>query len=125
MSTSAMPPNPSPLTQLVAILLPEIELGTSKPAELSPAVDGLEPSDSTGSELSTRELEILRYLPTMLRASDIGAVLHLSVNTVKAHLRSIYRKLGVSGRQAAVVRAYVDGILRPRSSVQSSADEGR
>jgi LuxR family maltose regulon positive regulatory protein len=57
------------------------------------------------AELSERETEVLRYLPTMLNASEIAVELHVSVNTVKAHLRSIYRKLGAARRREAVVRA--------------------
>ena len=56
-------------------------------------------------------MEVLRYLPTMLTASEIAAELYVSVNTIKAHTRSIYAKLGASRRQDAVVRAYRCGLL--------------
>lgn len=56
-------------------------------------------------ELTEREEEVLRYLPTMLTVGEIAAELYVSVNTVKAHVRSIYRKLGASRRREAVVRA--------------------
>ena len=58
-----------------------------------------------GEHLTERELIVLRYLPTMLKAGEIAADLFVSVNTVKAHLRSIYRKLDVTSRRAAVERA--------------------
>ena len=45
---------------------------------------------------------VLHYLPTMLKAGEIASDLYVSVNTVKAHLRSMYRKLGVSNRREAV-----------------------
>jgi anti-anti-sigma factor len=64
-----------------------------------------------GDGLSDRETEVLSYLPTMLTAGEIAADLHVSVNTVKAHLRSIYSKLDVSRRQDAVLRAYGHGLL--------------
>jgi ATP/maltotriose-dependent transcriptional regulator MalT len=67
-------------------------------------------------QLSHRETEVLRYLPSVLTAGEIGAELYVSVNTVKAHLRSIYRKLGVSRRRDAVARARQYGILRGPSS---------
>ncbi|WP_178380019.1 helix-turn-helix transcriptional regulator [Cryptosporangium aurantiacum] len=62
--------------------------------------------------LSERERDVLRYLPTMLNAQEIADELHVSVNTVKAHLKAIYRKLGASRRREAVVRARRLGILR-------------
>ena len=62
-------------------------------------------------QLSHREVEVLRYLPSVLTAGEIGAELCVSVNTVKASLRSIYRKLGVSRRRDAAVRAHQYGIL--------------
>jgi orotate phosphoribosyltransferase-like protein len=65
---------------------------------------------------------VLRYLPTMLTTGEIAVELHVSVNTIKTHTRSIYRKLGASRRQVAVVRAYEYGILRTRLLVRPSAD---
>jgi LuxR family maltose regulon positive regulatory protein len=47
----------------------------------------------------------------MLKANEIGADLFVSVNTVKAHLRSLYRKLGVTNRREAVERARAIGLL--------------
>jgi len=48
---------------------------------------------------------ILRYLPTMFKTAEIASDLFVSVNTVKTHQQSIYRKLGVSTRRDAVDRA--------------------
>jgi LuxR family maltose regulon positive regulatory protein len=53
----------------------------------------------------------MRYLPTMLTAAEIAADLGVSVNTVKAHLKAIYRKLGVVRRSEAVSQAHERGIL--------------
>jgi LuxR family maltose regulon positive regulatory protein len=61
--------------------------------------------------LSGRELEVLQYLPTMLTAGEIAENLTISVNTVKAHMRSIYRKLGAGRRREAVVAARQLGLL--------------
>ena len=55
--------------------------------------------------LTERELIVLRYLPTMLKAAEIANDLFVTVNTVKSHLRAIYRKLDVTTRRAAVERA--------------------
>jgi LuxR family maltose regulon positive regulatory protein len=61
--------------------------------------------------LSDRERDVLRYLPTVLTANEIAADLTISVNTVKAHMRSIYRKLGAARRREAVIRARQTGLL--------------
>jgi LuxR family transcriptional regulator, maltose regulon positive regulatory protein len=64
-----------------------------------------------GTELTKRELEILRILPTRLSQREIGRRLFVSYNTVHSHIRSIYRKLGVSSRVDAVKRAREQGLL--------------
>jgi LuxR family transcriptional regulator, maltose regulon positive regulatory protein len=61
--------------------------------------------------LSERELEILQYLPTPLDQREICSVLFISRNTLKTHLRSTYRKLGVQTRREAVLQAERLGIL--------------
>ena len=55
--------------------------------------------------LSGREQSVLRFLPTMMSNAEIASELFLSVNTVKTHLKSIYRKLGATRRRDAVERA--------------------
>jgi LuxR family maltose regulon positive regulatory protein len=61
--------------------------------------------------LSVRELEILQYLPTPLDQRELCSALFISRNTLKTHLRSTYRKLGVQTRREAVLRAERLGIL--------------
>jgi len=56
-------------------------------------------------ELSARELRVLRLLASELTQREIGAELYLSLNTIKSHTRSIFRKLGASTREQAVARA--------------------
>jgi LuxR family maltose regulon positive regulatory protein len=57
----------------------------------------------TGSEqLSIRELDVLQLLSGPLSQPDIGRELYISRDTVKSHVKSIYRKLGVSSRRDAV-----------------------
>ena len=53
-------------------------------------------------ELSERELTVLRLLASDLSEREIAAELYLSFNTVHSHVKSIYRKLGVSSRAEAV-----------------------
>ncbi|MET0447495.1 MAG: LuxR C-terminal-related transcriptional regulator [Aeromicrobium sp.] len=55
--------------------------------------------------LSSREDEVLQYLPTPLDRDELCAILFISKNTLKSHLRSIYRKLGVDSRRDAVQKA--------------------
>jgi LuxR family maltose regulon positive regulatory protein len=52
--------------------------------------------------LSRSELAVLRLLPSFLTNQEIADALFLSVNTVKTHLRSIYRKLSVTSRRQAI-----------------------
>lgn len=54
---------------------------------------------------SQAEFAVLRLLSTDLSVREIAADLFLSANTVRSHTRSIYRKLGVGSREAAVARA--------------------
>jgi LuxR family maltose regulon positive regulatory protein len=55
--------------------------------------------------LSERELAVLALLPSLLSGGEIAHELTVSVNTVKSHIRSIYKKLGVSNRRDAVRQA--------------------
>jgi LuxR family transcriptional regulator, maltose regulon positive regulatory protein len=64
-----------------------------------------------GGPLTEGETRVLRYLPTHLSAAAIAADLYLSANTVRTHLRHLYRKLGAHSRQEAVQRARAIGLL--------------
>lgn len=63
-----------------------------------------------GTMLSAREWEIYAYLGTTMTAIEIGAALFVSVNTIRTHQRSIYRKLGVANRREAVRLRLREGI---------------
>jgi LuxR family maltose regulon positive regulatory protein len=65
------------------------------------AADG----EATTDGLTERELAVLRLLETDLSQREIGATLYVSVNTVKTHMRGIFRKLGASSRGEAVEQA--------------------
>jgi LuxR family maltose regulon positive regulatory protein len=56
-------------------------------------------------ELSAREMSVLRLLGSELSIAAIGDELYISRNTVKTHVRGIYRKLDADTRAAAVARA--------------------
>jgi LuxR family maltose regulon positive regulatory protein len=55
--------------------------------------------------VTEREKTVLRYLATMLSNAEIAEAMFLSPNTIKVHLRHVYRKLEVTSRRAAVRRA--------------------
>ena len=55
--------------------------------------------------LTKREIDVLRSLATGKPITAIGKSLHISHNTMKTHLRNIYKKLGVSGRGEAAKKA--------------------
>ena len=59
---------------------------------------------------SEAELAVLRLLSTDLSAREIGGELFLSPNTVRSHIRAVYRKLGVGSREDAVARAEAVGL---------------
>jgi LuxR family transcriptional regulator, maltose regulon positive regulatory protein len=61
---------------------------------------------------SEAELAVLDLLSSDLSAREIGVKLFLSPNTIRSHTRSIYRKLGVTSREAAVARATATGLLK-------------
>jgi LuxR family transcriptional regulator, maltose regulon positive regulatory protein len=61
--------------------------------------------------LTQGELAVLRELPSLLSLREIAEARGVSVNTVKTHLRSIYRKLEVEGRRGAVEAGRRRGIL--------------
>ncbi|MFI8090562.1 LuxR C-terminal-related transcriptional regulator [Streptomyces sp. NPDC086080] len=64
-----------------------------------------EPPPPVVEELSGRERDVLRRLALTMSTEEIAADLYVSVNTVKTHLKSVYRKLSVNRRNEAVRRA--------------------
>ncbi|MFJ8989790.1 LuxR C-terminal-related transcriptional regulator [Streptomyces sp. NPDC102279] len=72
--------------------------GSRRPGPSEDLVPVVEP-------LSEREREVLERLAQMMSRDEIAADLHLSVNTVKTHLKSVYRKLAATRRGEAVRRA--------------------
>jgi ATP/maltotriose-dependent transcriptional regulator MalT len=65
----------------------------------------------SGEQLTGREIEILKYLLSDNSITSIGQTLHVSKNTMKTHLRNIYRKLGVNGRHEASKKAKENFII--------------
>ena len=67
--------------------------------------------DAAAPVLTDRELEVLVELPTLRTVDEIAHSMYVSVNTVKTHLRNVYRKLGVTSRREAVEAARMRGLL--------------
>ena len=65
---------------------------------------------------SAAEAAVLRLLASDLSAREIGGELFLSPNTVRTHIRAIYRKLGAGSRAEAVARATALGLIDPPSA---------
>lgn len=61
--------------------------------------------------LTEREREVLAYMRSIMTAAEIAEALFISVNTVKTHERSIYRKLGAASRRDALKLAAERGIV--------------
>ncbi|CAN5679038.1 response regulator transcription factor [soil metagenome] len=77
-----------------------------------PEAMGPEPSVDP---LTARELEVLRLVASGASNPEIARSLYLSERTVKGHISSIFLKLDVRDRAAAIIRAYDAGIVVPRS----------
>lgn len=85
---------------------------------------GTDRSDERGgAALTARERQILSQLSTTMSTAEIALTLHISANTLKTHLRSIYRKLGVANRRQAVA-TFRDASVTTASARRSSAGPG-
>ncbi|WP_371419124.1 response regulator transcription factor [Pseudarthrobacter sp. NamE5] len=79
------------------------------------AVTALDPpgrplAEAADWNLGERELEVLQLLAAGQRNRGIAAKLHISENTVKFHLRNLYRKIGASSRTEAMALAHSNGL---------------
>ena len=63
--------------------------------------------------LTARESEILRLIAAGMTNPQIAATLVIGTGTVKTHTLNIYRKLEVTNRTQAIIRAQELGVLRP------------
>lgn len=81
------------------------------PATDAPAGPFARAAGTTGRHLTEREIEVLRLLAAGHARDEIAATLFISLNTLKTQLRSIYRKLEVSQRSAAVLEAQRRGLV--------------
>jgi ATP/maltotriose-dependent transcriptional regulator MalT len=90
----------------------ETSLARGRAMSLEEALDeAIRPDRDHQAGLTVREIEILQLLSGGLSNAEISARLFVSVRTVHAHLRSLYSKLGVGSRTAAVRSASDLGIV--------------
>jgi DNA-binding NarL/FixJ family response regulator len=68
---------------------------------------------SATSLLTSREMEVLQYVRKGLSNAEIGALLHVSMHTAKAHVAALLKKLEATDRAEAVARAFERGLLKP------------
>ena len=81
-------------------------IGEEKPLSAIPV------SLSLIEPLSQRELDILRLFKTELSGPEIAQELVIALSTVRTHTTSIYSKLNVNSRRAAVKRAIELGLIK-------------
>lgn len=62
--------------------------------------------------LTSRETEVLTHIARGMSNAKIGDYLNVTINTVRAHTKNIFRKLSVHSRAAAIYRALDDGIIQ-------------
>jgi two-component system nitrate/nitrite response regulator NarL len=85
-------------------LAPEVQAGLAQEIRVRERADGR-------PNLTPRETEVLNMIAEGMSAPDIAREIHLSPTTVKTHLHTLYEKLGVSDRAAAVAEAMRRGLL--------------
>ncbi|WP_099052946.1 LuxR C-terminal-related transcriptional regulator [Streptomyces glaucescens] len=99
---------------LAAAPLDELAAGwlrPGRPRHGEPSRAGSPPAPLVAVELSERERDVLERVARMMSTEEVAADLYVSVNTVKTHLKSVYRKLAVNRRGEAVRRARDLGVL--------------
>lgn len=83
---------------------------SSKPIKKSPGLNNSEPS-SDKTQLTERELEVLKLLVDGNSNAEIAKNLVVSIHTAKAHVCSILQKLSVDDRTQAAIKALKDGLV--------------
>jgi LuxR family transcriptional regulator, maltose regulon positive regulatory protein len=76
----------------------QVPASPNAPVPDQPEIVAVEP-------LTEREREVLRHVSDMLNTAEVASEMYISINTVKSHLKSIFRKLAATHRGEAVRRA--------------------
>jgi len=93
------------------LLRPDILARLLSPSETPAATTARQAARGESLALSEREMEVLQAVARGERSKEVAARLGISERTVKAHLASIYNKLGVDSRAAAIATAAQKGLL--------------
>jgi DNA-binding NarL/FixJ family response regulator len=91
-----------PMSASVTTLVLQLLLGTSTAV----------PAPAPYSTLTARECDVMEGLRRGMSYAEVGALLGMSTNTVRTHIRSVYEKLDVSSKTEAVLEALRLGLLR-------------
>ena len=95
----------------VLVIRPELGTLGDQAAELRRRLDAVESGPIGASSLTKAELRLIPLLSTHLTYAEIGERLYVSRNTIKTQAMSIYRKLDVTSRSAAIERIEEIGLL--------------
>ncbi len=98
-------------SDISALIEADKEIGNGELADLVAEVRVRALELEVVTPLTTRERQILNRLATKETLIEIGESLFISENTVRTHVKSIYKKLGASKRQEALIVAGVRGLL--------------
>jgi DNA-binding CsgD family transcriptional regulator len=80
-------------------------------APVDPDLTGGSTLNAADVDLSSRERQVLDELARGSRTEEMAAALHLSVHTIRSHVKTLLRKLGARTRAHAVTIAYQGGAL--------------
>jgi DNA-binding NarL/FixJ family response regulator len=106
------PLNQELAAQLIQRLVSEVAQPTQQPTQPTPARGhGSSGTARPPEDLTRRELEVLRLVAQGKTNQEIAGVLVISAGTAKVHVQNLIRKLGVSDRTQAAVRAVELGML--------------
>jgi DNA-binding NarL/FixJ family response regulator len=92
-------------------VLAEVEIAVPLPSERQTFATGRRDGSGVATELTPREVEVLRLVATGLADREIAAALCVSQRTVTNHVASIRAKLGVRSRSAATAYAVRHGLV--------------
>lgn len=76
--------------------------------------------ETSDTSLTARELELLAFVASGLTNAEISRAMYLAESSVKTYLKRVYKKLGISSRAQAVMRAVELGIAGPPASASSA-----